>query len=54
MASIRSRIGENMTESEATEKLRAYSKCIAMRVKGIYEDCNNKSCIEKGGAEDDD
>ena len=33
-----------MTESEATEKLRAYSKCIAMRVKGIYEDCNNKRC----------
>ena len=33
-----------MTESEAVKKLRAYLKCKAMEVKGIYEDCNNKRC----------
>ena len=33
-----------MTNSEAVKKLRAYLKCKAMEVKGIYEDCNNKRC----------
>lgn len=33
-----------MTENEAIEKIRAYSKCLARQVKGIYEDCNNKRC----------
>ena len=33
-----------MTESEAVKKLRAYLKCNAREVKGIYEDCNNKRC----------
>ena len=33
-----------MKESEAVKKLRAYLKCKAMEVKGIYEDCNNKRC----------
>ena len=33
-----------MTESEAVKKLRAYLKCKAREVKGIYEDCNNKRC----------
>lgn len=33
-----------MTDSEAVEKLRAYLKCKAREVKGIYEDCNNKRC----------
>ena len=35
-----------MTENEAIEKIRAYSKCLARQVKGIYEDCNNKRCDE--------
>ena len=35
---------DNMTESEAVKKLRAYLKCKAREVKGIYEDCNNKRC----------
>ena len=34
----------NMTNSEAVKKLRAYLKCKAREVKGIYEDCNNKRC----------
>ena len=34
----------NMTESEAIEKLRAYHKCRRLQVKGIYEDCNEKLC----------
>lgn len=33
-----------MTEREAVEKLKAYSKCQSLQVKGIYEDCNNKRC----------
>ena len=33
-----------MTEREAVEKLRAYSKCQLLQVKGIYEDCNEKLC----------
>ena len=33
-----------MTESEAIEKLRAYHKCQRLRVKGIYEDCNENLC----------
>ena len=33
-----------MTEREAAEKLRAYSKCQLLQVKGIYEDCNEKKC----------
>ena len=33
-----------MKESEAVKKLRAYLKCKAREVKGIYEDCNNKRC----------
>ena len=33
-----------MTENEAIEKIRAYSKCLERQVKGIYEDCNNKRC----------
>ena len=33
-----------MTKSEAVKKLRAYLKCKAREVKGIYEDCNNKRC----------
>lgn len=33
-----------MTENEAIEKIIAYSKCLARKVKGIYEDCNNKRC----------
>lgn len=33
-----------MTIDEAIEKLRAYHKCQRLRVKGIYEDCNNKRC----------
>lgn len=33
-----------MTEREAIEKLKAYSKCQSLQVKGIYEDCNNKRC----------
>ena len=33
-----------MTNSEAVKKLRAYLKCKAREVKGIYEDCNNKRC----------
>ena len=35
---------DNMTESEAIEKLRAYHKCQRLQVKGIYEDCNEKLC----------
>ena len=35
---------EDMAESEAIEKLRAYHKCQRLQVKGIYEDCNNKRC----------
>ncbi len=35
---------DNMTESEAIEKLRAYHKCQILQVKGIYEDCNEKLC----------
>ena len=38
------KVMDNMTESEAVKKLRAYLKCKAMEVKGIYEDCNNKRC----------
>ena len=34
----------NMTESEAVKKLRAYLKCKAREVKGIYEDCNDQLC----------
>ena len=34
----------NMKESEAIEKLRAYHKCQRLQVKGIYEDCNEKLC----------
>lgn len=33
-----------MTEREAVEKLKAYSKCQLLQVKGIYEDCNEKKC----------
>ena len=33
-----------MIDSEAVKKLRAYLKCKAREVKGIYEDCNNKGC----------
>lgn len=33
-----------MTEREAVEKLKAYSKCQSLQVKGIYEDCNNERC----------
>lgn len=33
-----------MTEREAVEKLKAYSKCQLLQVKGIYEDCNNERC----------
>ena len=33
-----------MTNSEAVKKLRAYLKCKAREVKGIYKDCNNKRC----------
>ena len=35
---------DNMTESEAIEKLMAYHKCQRLQVKGIYEDCNEKLC----------
>ena len=38
----------NMTESEAIEKLRAYHKCQRLQVKGIYEDCNEKLCDNCG------
>ena len=38
------KVMDNMTESEAVKKLRAYLKCKAREVKGIYEDCNNKRC----------
>ena len=37
-------MAENMTESEAVEKLKAYHKCQRLQVKGIYEDCNEKLC----------
>ena len=33
-----------MTASEAIEKLRAYHKCQILKVKGIYEDCNENLC----------
>ena len=33
-----------MIEREAVEKLKAYSKCQLLQVKGIYEDCNEKKC----------
>lgn len=33
-----------MNIEEAIEKIRAYSKCRARKVKGIYEDCNNERC----------
>lgn len=33
-----------MTASEAIEKLRAYHKCQRLRVRGIYEDCNENLC----------
>lgn len=33
-----------MTERWAVEKLKAYSKCQSLQVKGIYEDCNNERC----------
>ena len=36
--------GNDMTESEAIEKLRAYHKCQRLQVKGIYEDCNENLC----------
>ena len=35
---------DNMTESEAIEKLRAYCKCQILQAKGIYEDCNEELC----------
>ena len=37
-------MAENMAESEAVEKLKAYHKCQRLQVKGIYEDCNEKLC----------
>ena len=33
-----------MTENEAMKKLLAYHKCQSLRVKGIYEDCNEGLC----------
>lgn len=33
-----------MEERDALEKLKAYCKCQKMKVKGIYEDCNEKRC----------
>lgn len=38
------KVRDNMKESEAIEKLRAYCKCQILQVKGTYEDCNNKRC----------
>ena len=38
------KVRDNMTESGAIEKLRAYHKCQSLQVKGIYEDCNEKLC----------
>ena len=35
---------DNMTESEALEKLHGYCKCQKLQVKGIYEDCNARRC----------
>ena len=38
------KVRDNMTESEAIEKLRAYYNCQRLQAKGIYEDCNEKLC----------
>ena len=35
---------DNMTESEAIEKLRAYYDCQRLQLKSIYEDCNDELC----------
>ena len=34
----------NMTDSEAIEKLRAYYDCQRLQLKSIYEDCNDELC----------
>ena len=35
---------DNMTESEAIEKLIAYHKCQRLQAKGTCEDCNDQLC----------